>query len=199
MLEISFDLDLKRLERELTDVANAQLPFAIALGLTRTAQDVQKNEMKRLPRVLDRPKPFTQRGVGVQRATKRRQVARVFYKDIQARYLEKQERGGVSRSQGGRQGVLIPVGARRNKFGNLPRGRVARLLARADVFRGTVKGIEGIWQRRPGGRLKLMVAIEQEVRYEPRLGFQRGASLTSANRFGINLGRAMREAIKSAR
>ena len=44
---------------------------------------------------LDRPNPFTQRGIGVNKSSKRRLIASVFIKDIQWKYLKWQVEGGI--------------------------------------------------------------------------------------------------------
>ena len=59
--------------------------------------------------VFDRPTPFTRRGVGYRPAYKNRPVARVFIKDIQARYRTR-EYGGVRMPR--KRALVLPVGQR---------------------------------------------------------------------------------------
>lgn len=65
---------LDRLERE-------QLPFAAALALTRTAQEVQKGVRQEMETVFDRPTRATLNSLFIQPATKDRMEARVWIKD----------------------------------------------------------------------------------------------------------------------
>ncbi|MGQ7957672.1 hypothetical protein ACUTAF_08145 [Pseudomonas sp. SP16.1] len=65
---------LDRLERE-------QLPFAAALALTRTAQEVQKGIRSEMETVFDRPTRATLNSLFIQPATKEKMEARVWIKD----------------------------------------------------------------------------------------------------------------------
>lgn len=65
---------LDRLERE-------QLPFAAALALTRTAQEVEKGLVTEMTNVFDRPTRATLNSLFIQPATKQRMEARVWIKD----------------------------------------------------------------------------------------------------------------------
>lgn len=67
-------LTLDRLERE-------QLPFAAALALTRTAQEVQKGVRQEMADVFDRPTRWTLDSLRVQPATKQSLLAVVSLKD----------------------------------------------------------------------------------------------------------------------
>ncbi|WP_325065248.1 hypothetical protein [Pseudomonas xionganensis] len=65
---------LDRLERE-------QLPFAAALALTRTAQEIQKGLRSEIETVFDRPTRATLNSLYLQPATKEKMEARVWIKD----------------------------------------------------------------------------------------------------------------------
>lgn len=186
-------------QRAMKDVERRQLPYAIALTLNATMEDVERNTHKSLSRRLDRPTPFTLRALARRRAVKRNLQASVIFKDSQAAYLEQQETGGIRKPKG--RALLLPVGQRVNQYGNLPKGAVKRLLARNDVFSGEVKGVGGIWQRPKGRRkpLKLLVAYQPKAAYQPRLGFRDGALKTAKARIGGHFSRSMALALKTAR
>lgn len=177
--------------------AQRQIPFATARALTETAKDGRKAEQRRLERVLDRPTPFTKRGVAIRSASKRQLRARIFYKDVQAGYLEILEKGGTRTPEG--RALLVPVGARVNKYGNLSRNQVARLLARPNVFSGQVGRAAGIFQVMRSGRVKLLVAYESRARYRPQLGFRRAAEKRARRAFPVKFRAAFREALRTAR
>ena len=183
--------------KEISDVERRQVPFAIALTLNAVVDDVERNTLKSMTRRLDRPTPFTLRGMAKRKANKRRLEARLFFKDRQAGYLEKQETGGVRRPKG--KALLVPAGQRLNKYGNLPKGAVKRLLARKDVFSGKVGGVGGIWQRKRGGRLKLLIAYEPKARYQPRLRFRETALKTTTARIGTHWRRSFAKAVATAK
>lgn len=65
---------LDRLERE-------QLPFAAALALTGTAQDVKQALVEDMKSVFDRPTRWTLNSLFIEPATKERMMARVWMKD----------------------------------------------------------------------------------------------------------------------
>lgn len=194
MVGISFESNIAAWTRSLDDFRRQQLPFATALALTDTARyDVVPAIERQIDIVFDRPTPFTRRGVGYRPAYKNRPVARVFIKDIQARYLELEEYGGVRMPR--KRALVLPVGQRVNQYGNLPRGSVQRLLARQDTFSGMVNGQGGIWQRTRKGGLKLLVAYEDRATYRPIFKFhetaKRAAEVAFPKRFGAALARAI--------
>lgn len=123
-----------------------QWAFATALALTRTAQAVKAEERATLPRVFDRPTPFTRNSLRLQGATKTRQEARVWFKDPPRlteleHYLLPQVAGGarpqkrfeatLQRAGLLRPGMaLVPTkAAPLDAYGNVRRGIYARILA----------------------------------------------------------------------
>ncbi|MBD8875425.1 hypothetical protein [Roseibium polysiphoniae] len=187
-----FLADIKALEQR-------QVPYAVSLALNATIDDVERNTQKSMTRRLDRPTPFTMRGLAKWKANKRKLRASVFFKDAQAGYLEKQETGGIRRPKG--RAIPVPVGQRVNKYGNMPKGAIKRLLARKDVFSRKINGVAGIWQRPKGRRktLKLLVAYQPKATYQPRLGYRAGALKTTQARIGVHFRRSMSQALKTAR
>lgn len=196
MVAISVRSNVRTWERKMTAIQRRQVPFATAKALTDTAGDVKKNFPRTMARRLDRPTPFTMRGMFVARATKARLIASVGFKPIQSGYLDKPERGGTRRPKG--RAIVLPAAQKVNRYGNLPKGAVRRLLARADTFSGEVRGVAGIWQRRKGG-LTLLVAYARQASYRPQLGFHASARKTILARFPINWRRAFALAVRTAR
>lgn len=173
-----------------------QLPFAISRALNAVAGDVEKNTVKRMRRTFDRPTPFTLRGVLVRRSSKRNLVVHIGFKDRQADYLDRQEHGGRRLPKG--RALVVPGRRRANKYGNLPRGSVKRLLSRGDTFSARLGGTAGIW-RRVGKRIRLEVLYTASARYAPRFGFIDAAAKTARSRFAGHLDRTLAEALRTAR
>ncbi|KVS52240.1 hypothetical protein WK39_26640 [Burkholderia cepacia] len=149
-LTISVAANARKVERGLNDLVRKQLPFAVAQGINRTAQRVAEAEAKNIVDTLANPSPFTRGSVGVKRARKSDPTAVVFMKDIAASYLKPYEVGGVHKING--RALLNPKNIRLNQYGQLPRGTLAMLKGRPDVFIGAVKTasgetINGVWQR----------------------------------------------------
>jgi hypothetical protein len=193
------EVNTAALDRALSDAARNQLPFATARALTTTGRGAAEVEKSRMSTLLDRPTPFTLRGIYAYGATKARPVAEVGIKRIQAQYLGRLASGGTRRADG--EPIPVPVGARLNKYGNIPKRSTARMLARADVFEGTVKGISGIWQRprSRGGQLKLLVRYEQSVDYSAMYNFQEIALEHVRRNFPQELANSLRQALATAR
>lgn len=124
--------------------------FAMAVALTRTAQDVRKEERSTMQRVFDRPTPYTLNSLFVAGATKETLEARVWLKDDQAvsnggtpatRYLLPQIDGGARGMKRlekmlDRVGVMprgwraVPgQGASMDAYGNMSRSQVIQILS----------------------------------------------------------------------
>ncbi|WP_175777508.1 hypothetical protein [Burkholderia anthina] len=150
VLTIRVTSNARDVYRGLNDLVKKQLPFAIAQGINRTARRVADAEVENLTDTLADPSPFTRRSVGVKRARKNDPTAVVFMKDVAASYLEPYEVGGVHKLNS--RALLNPKNIRLNQYGQLPRGTLAMLKGRPDIFIGAVKTasgetINGVWQR----------------------------------------------------
>lgn len=82
---IKLEFDAKTLGQRLEGMRARQIPFALALTLTRTAQAMQVAEAIELKYAFDRPTPFTQRSVFIRGATKKKLEAYVFLRDEASR------------------------------------------------------------------------------------------------------------------
>ena len=136
------------------NLAKKQIPAATMYALTKTAKDAQAAVEKELPKVFDRPTPYTLRAIRTSPATKRKLVAEVLIKDGKTS-------AGVSRDKSGKpvkslfhhvEGVararkpfenllqargLMPQGwyaipgkaIPRDQYGNVPSGIINRVLS----------------------------------------------------------------------
>jgi len=129
---VTMSVDLRTFRRSLDEIGRKQMPFATALALNDTAEDVEEAWELELEEKLDRPTPFTKRGIYKRRATKSRLTAEVGFKTIQAGYLKYQMQGGVRRPKG--RALLVPAKTRLNKYGNMPKGSVARTIRKPGHF-----------------------------------------------------------------
>jgi hypothetical protein len=225
MLELSFRSNVDAISRQLTDLAREQLPFAEARALTELAKLAAQAEKQAMPRVFNAPVPFTVNSVAVQPARKGKPVARVYVRDKAAAYLEPYEYGGTQ-FLGKKPGDLVPVNARANVYGNLPRNAMRQYLGRDDTFLGTVRTqhgpIYGLWQRpakfvglkfgkRRGapkvedkstnisGKMKLIVAIHKPVSVTKRLDFATRAEQVVRANFNRVFGAELARAIATAK
>lgn len=177
-LQLSIRADLRALTRDLDRLRQRQVPFATALTLTSVAHKGVGALVERLPRIFDRPVPYTQSAFGVIGARKANLTATIFVKDRQAAYLAPYITGSGSQVLGAKQAVLKPVDQPVNAYGNLPRNKLASLKGRPDIFVGQVKTkggeeIGGVWQRvtvTRTGRVRRRGAGRRGRIYTPELG-----------------------------
>lgn len=150
MISISVRSNAANLQRQLRDLAQKQLPFAVAQGINKTAARVAEAEEQNIRDTFKSPTPFTQNSVGVRKARKSSLTATVYLKDIAAAYLQPYETGGVHKLNS--RALLNPKDIKLNRYGQLSKGTLAKLKGRPDVFIGPVKTkdgdvIDGVWQR----------------------------------------------------
>ncbi len=111
--------------------ATKQVRYAAALALSEAAEDYQKVATVLMRQTIDRPIPFTQRGVRSRGANSSNLQAAVYILPIQSRYLRPQIEGG---SESGEK--PYPFKGAANVYGNLPRGATKRAKAFTVVSRG---------------------------------------------------------------
>lgn len=162
MITFNVESNIRALEKKLTAFGLRQVPFATALAVTNLARLIVAEEKTNEAKVLDRPREFTTGAVGVIAARKDNPVARVFMKDIAARYLEPYEFGGLNVLNG--RALLKPVGAVKDldRYGNLPRNWLSKMKGRSDIYIGKVQTkvgvVNGVWQRSTdaGGAVRVL-------------------------------------------
>ena len=223
-MQIDIRSDIKELTRSLNRIQRKQIPFATSKALNATAFDVRKTLQDALDIHLNNPTPYTKRGVQVEKSTKRNLVAKVGFRSrkfgkgqgkiTQAEYMKRQIKGGTRFPQGQAIPVPVPSNMRPNKFGNIPRGKIDRLLADKDkYFSGTPKGGKGgagIWQRMPanskraksrnkGGRIRMVIAWEPKAQYSGRFPFRQIVARTVRTNFRLRFDTSIRQALASAR
>ena len=187
---------------------NRQMAFATALALNDTARDVQKELTGQIGQIFDKPTPFTERSMAVlSRANKANLTAVVGAKDVQAGYLQIQATGGVRVPKG--KTVLVPVKVKRDRYGNIPRNELRKLVASKDVFvarrRGGAKVAHlpgGVYRRRPkgsdGAGLELLIGFADRAKYEPIYPFK-DAARRGSRRFQDHLVARIEQALATAR
>ena len=157
-MQISVKSDVDKALKSMSRLHKKQVPFAAALGLSMTAKKVAKVEQRMMVRKLDRPTPFTIKGVRWERADKKdfatgRLHSRVYLMPTQAEYLRFQIEGGTRTPRG--TAIAVPTSnVKLNRYGNLAggQGRIKRLLAKKNTFQGIIGGVAGVWQRPKRGK-----------------------------------------------
>lgn len=219
MFDISLRSNIKEISKQLTADAFKQRNFATAIALTALAKEVQADEKQNIGHTFKKPKAFTQNAVGMRGARKDNLTAVVFVRPIAARYLQPYEDGGDHVLPG--KALLNPKDIKLNANGQLPRGILARLKARPDIFIGEVKTkggpVNGVWQRIPAAKkgaqtkrrmaasintaahLKLLIRFGDALPVNKRLNYRSRAAAIVSRRFESAFSEAMAKALASAR
>lgn len=208
-MQIRIDVrdDLKRVTRSLGDFADRQIPFATATALNAIGKAVSAGERANIKAVFPTATPFTVKSVAQRKARKDRLQTEISVKDIAAAYLEPYLDGGVHKLNS--RALLNPKNVNLNQYGNIPKGKLAALRARADVFIGSVETksgrVDGVWQRlkakkgKGGPRLKLLIRFGDAIAVKQRLAWGDTAKKIVSATFDREFGRAMAKAIATAR
>lgn len=128
--------------------AAKQVRFATAVALTKVAKIAQEDLRGEMMRVFDAPTPYTLNSLRTSPATPSKLVATVHLKDDVSKggtpahkYLDPEIEGGSRRHKrfevalersAGKPGSLYAVpgiGAKKDRFGNLPAGEIRRILS----------------------------------------------------------------------
>ena len=90
---------------------------------------------------------------------------------VQAAYLKTLETGGTETPSG--SAFVLPIGAKLNGYGNMPKGYLQRLKGRKknQAFVGTENGTSGFWLRNAANKVVLLAAFIRQRTYKPQLGY----------------------------
>ncbi len=198
-LEIS-DKSIKRTMRWMDDVGKKQIPFALAVALTKTAKDVQKDELKHLHREFTIRNKWPERGplaVKITPATKKRMFATVFTK---ADFMPLHETGGTKIPEGNH--LAIPTSnVKRGKTGKITKGQRPRNLKKSFVLE-TKGGQLGIWQRKGRGKrseIKPMYWLEPRANIKKSWDWFRTGFKTINRTFNDNFSKSLDKALRTSR
>jgi len=201
-----------------------QVSFAASKALNATAKKVAAAMPDELERALDKPTPFTKRGVRVLRyANKAKLEATVGFMAAQAKYMQLQIAGGVR--QPGKAGLKIPAAIKLNEYGNIPRGIIAQLVAVArkeqgmkkatsrkikvsaklEIFYGDPKDQtgknwpRGVYKVANGSLIPLIIFPQVAARYKSRFDFHAKAKAIVDREWASQFDAALAEAMRTAR
>jgi len=211
MPKLDLTQDLTGLQKRMDSLIRKQIPLRVAIALTDVAKDVIAAEHILLKEKLNQPTPFTTgkktfRRINAEKNDWPNLSSAVLISPIQAQYLHWQIAGGTRPPKG--RAIPIPgPNMKLNKFGNLPRNKIATLMGNKKTFAGKPRGAKhptegGIYQRTGGKRnpkYKMLIAWKPRANYSPRLPFYKVGKAIVAKRFGIRLNQQLRRAVEKAR
>jgi hypothetical protein len=190
---MSIDSDIKQLIKNIDNIHKNQLPFAVSLALNETAKDVKKGVERQLRMDIDRPTPFTQKAFIIVRATKTKPTASVVIKDIQAKYLRYQIEGGKRKAKSSAP-IVIPRKGNQNKYGNLPRGKLAKLKGQ-----GKLVTINGLALQKFKNKVKPIAFFADTAEYKKRFKFYERGISTANNVIVRHLRDSITKAIRTSK
>ena len=127
---MKISVDIKGLDAVKANLAGLgkQVAFAASNALNATGKAVSDAMPAEIDKVIDKPTPFTRRGVRVLKfANKGRLETTVGFMKAQAEYMRWQIEGGSR--QPGAAGLRLPSAIKVNEFGNIPKGLINQLIA----------------------------------------------------------------------
>ena len=95
--------------------------------------------------------------------------------------------------------LVIPVASSvKNRYGNLTRGKIKKLLGGVGVFQlGRREGVApGIYRRLKGGQLQMLVAYEEQATYKRRINYYETGQAAFRRVVKRNFDRAFAEEMK---
>lgn len=216
-MPVTVNFDSTEFTRQLNDFGRNQVPFAMALALTRTQEEARDAAKQRLPSQFTIRNTWVSKGFRVQRATKEKLIATLWHKD---EYMGLQQSGGVKLPKNAKS-VAIPEGARPVKTATTPRskwpGRLKRRVYIKDKsdpstvyeFQRTGRRTRGKIgkhhiDRRFGPRqkdpsLKLMYVLKKGVRVTPRLDLDGTVIKIARARMALNFKGFLEYAMRTAK
>lgn len=131
---------VKEIQKELTRKEKKVFPQALKKGLDRTAGDVWAGLKRSMNTFIDRPTPFTKKGLLYKKTTARELTVYIFPKRLQEKYFKWLVFGGTAYERKVVPSREYPL----NAYGNLPKNATKQ----AHVFTGTVRGMYAYFRRR---------------------------------------------------
>lgn len=199
-MNISVKMDIKAATKGLSNLQKRQIPFATSQALNDTAFQARTDAMAGMDKHLEKPTPWTKRGIRVGKSTKAKLVSSVAIEPDRWKYLRFQVSGGTRKHK--TDGTIVtPKSIRTNQYGNITRGKIKALVSSGKAFVGTVGDVYGVWQRpgRKGGPLKLLARFEDQAEYARRYPFARIVADSVRKNFKSNFARRLGAALSGGK
>lgn len=168
-----------------------QVAYASVLAANSIAADVKTGVERQLKTDIDRPTPFTQKAFKVTRANKTTLAATVSIKPLQANYLKYQIEGGTRRAKS----LVIPRKKAKNKYGNLPKGKLSKLSSQGKTY--VADGL--VIQQMKTKTKPLAYLTKKSATYKQRFKFFERGHSTAKKVAKLHVKSAIRKALATAR
>lgn len=175
-MKIDVRSNIKEVTRQMRKVVKEQVPKAVSIAIDQVAMAARRDMEEHILQEVDNPVAFTKKATFFSGSSKNRLpvTATVGIKDKQAEYLNYVEHGGTSAAKG--TAKPVPTSKMKNKFGNIPRGKISRILKkRSKYFSGVPKGSDrpaGVYQRmgsKKNPKLRMLASWKKSTHHSPRM------------------------------
>jgi len=203
-MQMSIKVDTGPALRYLRGIKDSQLPFAMAKGLTKTAQDVQTAMIRELPgRFTLRTKWYekqTPYGFKIVAAKKQSPMAKVF---TRAPWIVEFE-AGTQRKPAGKTFAVPTPAVKRTKRELIsktwkPRAAMTRTSHRRAFILPTGQGAGMFYRAKKGAPLTMLYWLARKAIIRPRLKFAETGQRVANAKFTDNFIAAFRDAVRTAR
>ena len=203
-MELNISTDMRNIEKVVDNVHKRQIPFVAHRAINKTAFDVQREEKRLMPRQIDRPKPYTKKGIIVKRSKNKRHLEGSVIFDRY--YAVSVVKGATENPRNGKY-LRTPTSlAKKDKYGNVTRATMRKMLKdMKNHFSGTPrgrkgKGLLGIWSRTKGNRaIKQVIRFEETRRRPKRLDFYKIADDKAKEVFSRHFSEQLEVAIANSK
>tara|TARA_R110000868_G_scaffold314641_1_gene575555 strand:+ start:271 stop:906 length:636 start_codon:yes stop_codon:yes gene_type:complete len=169
------DIQLKKIISGFTELEKQQAPFAASVAMNKTVYETSQFLRSAANRAYQGGATrFSQSGFVYSKSDKKNLVATVYIADRQS-YLLNTIDGGVVKPV--KRALVQPVEINKNKYGNIPRGKIRRLITnKKRYFSGTPRnwGVDsnekyaGVWERKNKNTQLVMLAKYKNQRHQTK-------------------------------
>jgi len=195
MIDLKIKADIKEVTRHLNRVQRRQLPYAIAVALTKTAQDAQTSIQRAIPHIFNVTKKWWLKtqptGIKVKPATKVNPTATVY---TDAPFADLQEEGGVKRPKG----KVLAVPTAKVPKSRRKAGGAAVMMKQKKTF-ATKTGIYRKKGPKKARTVEKLFTFTKKAMIRPRFGFKDIAEKVARRRFKAHFLKALERALRTAR
>lgn len=178
---IKINSNISQVRKSLSTFKTDRISKSLIKALNNTAFESKKLWQQELPRRLHKPKPFTIRGWGVQKAQGKKHLARIYAYNKQEIYLRDLETGATKKAKAGKNLYSIAKNTPLTALGSVRRLYIKNNMGGA-VFVGRVAkkgqrrsdGVLGVYKkgRRNTARPQLLATIKESVKYNKILNYK---------------------------
>jgi hypothetical protein len=203
-MRMTVSVDISGALRKLSELQRSGIPKAVSAALTDTTREIEREVVSTMRAKLDRPRPFTERGLYVRPASPTRLESVVGFKPLQAKYLRALIEGGARGTKPAEQKLagryFVPgPGVALDRHGNVPRAALAKILQAArsggkyrggSLIVGVPRGTNlqaGVWLKTARKLRALLLFVDAPPTYEKRIPFYEIAERTARRTFARNL------------